>query len=296
MDSKRKGKQTLIRLCVLAISIAVAPAATAADHVQCKKVGGSIVVTATSDGSVYAINGSARTMAAAQGWKDGKERYEPSELLTLLQQGVKSCSSTGSTSTAVPELSIHSAKVDSSPAPVEALGAKTSSSFSREGFSKAASNGDIPTLKEYVDGGYAVDTSGPDMPWLNQKGNPVIAAAAAAKKCAAVDYLLSAGAKPDFMGIKYGWTPIAHAAQAGATDCVRSLLAAGARPDVALERGGDTPLIMAAYQGHFDVVKLLVEHGASLSTKNNDGDTAYRAAVVGGSNATAQYLKSKGGK
>jgi hypothetical protein len=27
-----------------------------------------------------------------------------------------------------------------------------------------------------------------------------------------------------------------------------------------------------------------------------DGDTVYRAAVVGGSNATAQYLKSKGGK
>jgi ankyrin repeat protein len=236
-------------------------------------------------------------MAAAQGWKDGKEQYEPTDLLALLQQGMKSCSSTGFTSTAVAALPSPSAQIASSPptattAPV----ARPSSSFSREGFYKAASNGDIPTLKQYVDGGFAVDTPGPDMPWLNQKGNPVIAAAAAAKKCAAVDYLLSVGAKPDFKGTKYGWTPIAHAAQAGATDCVRSLLAAGARPDVALERGGDTPLIMAAYQGHLDVVKLLVEHGASLSIKNKDGDTAYRAAVMGGSNATAQYLKSKSGK
>lgn len=133
----------LIRFCVLAISIAAAQASTAADQVQCKKLGGSVVVTSTSDGRVYAINGTARPMAAAQGWKDGKERYEPSELLALLQQGVKSCSSTASTSTAVPELSNHSAKVDSSQAPVVASGAKTSSSFSREGFSKAASNGDI---------------------------------------------------------------------------------------------------------------------------------------------------------
>lgn len=279
------------------MSFAAAQAATAADQVQCKQVGSSIVVTSSSGGSVYAINGAARSMAAAQGWKDGKERYEPSDLLALLQQGMKSCSSTGSTATAVAELPNRSAEKIASPsAPAIASGAKPSSTFSREGFSKAASSGDIPTLKQYIDGGFAVDTPGPDMPWLDQKGNPVIAAASAAKTCAAVDYLLSAGAKPDFKGVKYGWTPVAHAAQAGATDCVRSLLAAGARPDVALERGGDTPLIMAAYQGYFDVVKLLVEHGASLSTKNKDGDTAYRAAVVGGSNATAQYLKSKGGK
>lgn len=284
----------MIHKCfVLALSALAAQSVIAADQVQCKQMGNNIVVTATSEGIVYAVNGAARTMAASQGWKDGKDHFEAADLQSLLQQGIKSCSTSGLMSldtTAQRADKVVSAQVSST-----TLGNTASSSFTREGFAKAASNGDIEALKQYIAAGFAPDTRGPDMPWINQKGSPVIAEAAAAKKCAAVDYLLSAGAKPDYLGIKYGWTPIAHAAQAGAVDCVRSLLSSGARPDVALEPGGDTPIIMAAYQGHLDVVKLLVEHGASLKTKNRDGDTAYRAAIVGGNNATAQYLRSKGG-
>ena len=281
------------RCFVLALSALAAQSVIAADQVQCKQMGNSIVVTATSEGTVYAVNGTARAMATSQGWKDGKDHFEVADLQSLLQQGIKSCSASGSMSvatTAQKADKVVSAQVEST-----ASSNKASSSFTREGFAKAASNGDVEVLKQYIAGGFSPDTLGPDMPWINRKGSPVIAEAAAAKKCAAVDYLLFAGAKPDYPGVGYGWTPIAHAAQAGAVDCVRSLLASGARPDVALEPGGDTPIIMAAYQGHLDVVKLLLEHGASLKTKNKDGDTAYRAAIVGGSGSTAQYLRSKGG-
>ena len=282
----------ILKFFVSAFAALATQGVIAADQVQCKQMGNNIVVTATSEGFIYAVNGMARTMATSQGWKDGKDHFEAAELQSLLQQGMKNCSDSGSMMDA--STSHQPATVDSAQGPA-ASGNKASTSFTREGFAKAASNGDIEALKQYIAGGFSPDTRGPDMPWLNQKGNPVIAAAAASKKCAAVDYLLSAGAKPDYQGVKYGWTPIAHAAQAGAVECVRSLLAKGARPDVAIEPGGDTPIIMAAYQGHLDVVKLLVEHGASLKTKNKDGDTAYRAAVVGGSNSTSQYLRSKGG-
>jgi hypothetical protein len=281
------------RYFVLALSALATQSVIAADQVQCKQMGNNIVVTATSEGAVYAVNGTARAMATSQGWKDGKDHFEAVNLQSLLQQGIKSCSASGSmpvATTAQKADKVVSAQVEST-----ASSNKASSSFTREGFAKAASNGDVEALKQYIAGGFSPDTLGPDMPWINRKGSPVIAEAAAAKKCAAVDYLLSAGAKPDYPGVRYGWTPIAHAAQAGAVDCVRSLLASGARPDVALEPGGDTPIIVAAYQGHLDVVKLLLEHGASLKTKNKDGDTAYRAAIVGGSGSTAQYLRSKGG-
>ena len=280
---------------IAVISFVAAQCAFASDQVQCRQMGNNIVVTATSNGVVYAVNGTARSMADSQGWKDGKEEFEPSDLQDLLKQGMKNCSSAGSTSSTTAlqrSKKAEPAQATSS----NTLKPKISSAFTREGFAKAASNGDIDTLKQYVAGGFGVDTPGPDMPWLSQKGNPVIASAAAAKKCAAVEYLLSVGAKPDYKGVKFGWTPVAHAAQAGAADCGRALLAKGARSDVPLERGGDTPLIMAAYMGHLEVVRLLVEHGANLKTKNKDGDTAYRAALVGGSNATAQYLRSKGGQ
>jgi hypothetical protein len=282
------------KYCVLAFSVLVAQEVFASDQVQCKQMGSDIIVTATSGGIVYAINGKARTIAASQGWKDGKDHFEPADLQSLLQQGLQSCSSSGSTvvtTTAKPAAKIASVSVSAANPSKKAL-----SSFTREGFAKAASDGNIEILKQYIAEGFSPDTPGPDMPWISQKGKPVIASAAASNQCAAVDYLLSAGAKPDYKGVKYGWTPLAHAAQAGAADCVRALLAKGARPDVALEPGGDTPIIMAAYQGHLGVVKLLLEHGASLKTKNKDGDTAYRAAVVGGSNSTAHYLQSKGGK
>lgn len=282
------------KYCLLALSALSAQGVLATDQVQCKQMGNNIVVTANIGGVVYAVNGTARTMAASQGWKDGKDYFEPAELRLLLQQGMKSCSASGGAPVAT---TVQPAEEVTAPqkSPTESS-KEAPSSFTREGFAKAASKGDIESLKQYLAAGFAPDTPGPDMPWIKQKGSPVIAAAAAAKKCAAVDFLLSAGAKPDYKGVKHGWTPIAHAAQAGAADCVRSLLAKGARPDVALEPGGDTPIIMAAYQGHLEVVKLLVEHGASLKAKNKDGDTAYRAAVVGGSNATAQYLRSKGGQ
>lgn len=284
---------------VFPLALLASGVAAAAGQVNCQQVGQQIVVTATDDGTTYAINGSARGMAQARGWQDGKQHYEPNELMTLLQRGLSTCSSTGSANTTQTKpMASAPAQSGFDTAPgrdAQPKEAPYNGHMTPDGFIKAANVGDLETIKQYVAGGFDVNTPGPGMPRLGIKGSPAIQAAAAAKQCAVVDYLLSVGAKADPKELKYGFTPVGSAAQAGAADCVRSLIAKGARVDVPDEKGGDTPLIKAAYQGYLDVVQLLVEHGASLKVQNKDGDTPYRAAVVMGNNQVAQYLRSKGG-
>lgn len=278
---------------VFPLAILVCGVASAADQVSCHKMGRETVVTATEGSTTYAVNGSARDMAASMGWKDGKDHYEPSELQSLLKRGLMTCSAAGPDTIARPK-AIEPSAQGGTPAQSAALPYK--GKMTADAFIKAANSGDLDTIKQYVAAGFKVNTPGPGVPSLGIKGSPAIQTASAAKQCAIVDYLLSVGAKPDPKELKYGSTPVGSAAQAGATDCVRSLIAKGARVDVADEPGGDTPLIKAAYQGHLDVVRLLVEHGANLKATNKDGDTPYRAAVSMGNNQVAQYLKSKGGK
>lgn len=281
---------------VLPMAMLACGVATAADQVNCQQIGQKIVVTATDNGTTYAVNGSAREIAPSKGWQDGKEHFEPGELMSLLQRGVSSCSANGSASIEPPRpVAGPTTPTSQVAAPVQAAGKLSREQMSADGFIKAASSGDLETIKQYVASGFNVNTLGGGVPSLGIKGSPAIQSAAAAKKCAVVDYLLSVGAKADRRELKYGFTPIGSAAQAGATDCVRSLIAKGARVDVPDEQGGDTPLIKAAYGGYLEVSKLLVEGGASLKIKNKDGDTPYRAAVSMGNNQVAQYLKSKGG-
>lgn len=273
---------------VFLLALFASSVASAADQVACRQVGQQIIVTATDGNVIYAVNGAARSIAASKGWQDGKMHYEPSELLTLLQRGLSSCSSSASAEPpTAPSKPVAAPTVPASVASTGPLNATV--------FIKAAAVGNIATLKQYVAAGFNVNTRGPGVPALGITGSPAINEAAAAGQCHALDYLLSAGAKADPKEVKFGFTPVGSAAQAGAVACVRSLIAKGARVDVRDEPGGDTPLIKAAYQGHLDVVKLLVEHGASLKASNKDGDTPYRAAAVMGNNHIAQFLKSKGG-
>ncbi|MBK5303803.1 MULTISPECIES: ankyrin repeat domain-containing protein [Gammaproteobacteria] len=269
------------------LATAVSVPAFAADQVECKQIGQQMVVTTKAGAAVYAINGTARSMAREQGWIDGKSNYEPAEMTRLLQQGLANCASNSSVE--------QSASLSAAPTTTEIQPSSQNSPMTTDVFISAAVAGDIPTLKRYIDAGFDVNAKGTGVPALGIEGSPAINGAAASGQCAALDFLLAAGAKADLKEKRVGDTPLSSAAQKGAPRCVRSLLAKGARVDIRTEAGGDTPLILAAYYGHLEVAKLLVEHGASLKLKNKDGDTPYRAAVVMGNNQVAQYLKSKGG-
>jgi succinylarginine dihydrolase len=85
------------KYCVLALFTLATQLGFASDQVQCKQMDNDVVVIATSGGIVYAVNGTARTIAASQGWKDGKDHFEPANLQSLLKQGLQSCSTSGST-------------------------------------------------------------------------------------------------------------------------------------------------------------------------------------------------------
>lgn len=263
-----------------------------ADQVECTQVGRDVVVISHSANVVYALNGTARGLKG-RGWVDGKTHYEPAEMTRLLQEGLANC-----TSSPKPQLS--GEKPYSAPPAASAVVAGESASraslMTIEVFQKAAINGDLATLHNYIEAGFNVNMKGGGAPGLNISGSPAINEAAAAGQCKAVDLLLASGAKADPKEVKYGFTPLGNAAQKGAVQCVRSLLAKGARVDIRREASGDTPLMLAAYQGSLEVVQVLVEHGASMKLTNKDGDNAYRAAVAMGNNQIALYLQSKGGR
>ena len=254
----------------------------AADQVSCRMEGDKQIITTQAQGATYAVNGTVRSMAKSQGWRDGSERYEPTEMLSLLQEGIAICD---------PSKAVKASPVSAqAPAPQ----ANPSGRVTVDHFTKAADQGDLDTLKLYLSQGGDVNAKDKGVPGLFE-GSSAIYAAAASGKCEALDFLLKSGANPDPKGVKFGYTPLSHAAQAGANACVKSLLAKKVRVDVRTEAGGDTALIMAAYYGHMEIVQLLIDHGASLKLQNKDGDTPYRAAMVMGNRRVAQYLQSKGG-
>lgn len=54
---------------------------------------------------------------------------------------------------------------------------------------------------------------------------------------------------------------------------------------------GNTPLMMAAFKGRSDTIETLLEHGADVTLKNKDGETAFHAAAQGAQPETFRYLQ-----
>lgn len=91
-------------------------------------------------------------------------------------------------------------------------------------------------------------------------GQPILLLAARLGKAAAVDLLLSHGARPDGRD-RFGNTPLMWAADQGHTAVVERLLAAKADPNAANGQGL-TPLIRAVRAGQAGAVRALLDGGA----------------------------------
>ena len=66
-----------------------------AERVDCEieHRGGKVqkIVTYSTAGNTYAINGQARSRAPSRGWIDGFARFSPEQMQRLLQQGLSKC-------------------------------------------------------------------------------------------------------------------------------------------------------------------------------------------------------------
>lgn len=86
--------------------------------------------------------------------------------------------------------------------------------------------------------------------------------------------LLEAKADPNVV-TEAGSTPLALAVHHCDFEVVKLLLDAKAVVDDTKHSNGNTEVTMAALSGHVDILKLLIEAGASLDTKNDDGQTVH---------------------
>jgi hypothetical protein len=77
---------------------------------------------------------------------------------------------------------------------------------------------------------------------------------------------------------------------------VRALLRLGADPNARDRETGEGPLTTFARYGDLDSVRLLVEAGAAVDAASMRGVTPLAAAIEGGQDGVAEYLRSRGAK
>lgn len=130
----------------------------------------------------------------------------------------------------------------------------------------AACDGDLATVKHYVEGGVPVDYQGPG-------GFTSLLCSARNGHLDVVTYLVSKGADINKRDNSRDKTPLLAAAFKYHLDVVTFLIDHHA--DVNLQGiNGWTPLHDAGYVGKLDVVKEIDTHGADRTIKNTNGETA----------------------
>lgn len=89
-------------------------------------------------------------------------------------------------------------------------------------------------------------------------------------------------------------TPLIAAISVGQREVIEELVARGA--DVNFNPGGfhSAPLVLAAAEGEQDVVRMLLNAGANINQIDGGGNTAIRAAVLGGNYSTVKFLLDQG--
>lgn len=93
--------------------------------------------------------------------------------------------------------------------------------------------------------------------------------------------LLKAGADPNII-TNHGVSALHYAVERQYENICRILLHAGADPNTKTTPQGDTPLHVATRQAYLGIVELLVGYGASLETRNAQGQTPIFAAHAQG--------------
>ncbi|XP_060605993.1 ankyrin-2-like isoform X12 [Ruditapes philippinarum] len=146
-------------------------------------------------------------------------------------------------------------------------------------FLRAARDGNLAEVLEYLNGSTDINTSNPN-------GLNALHLASKEGHINIVTELLKRGASVE-AATKKGNTALHIASLAGHEDIVKMLVANGAKVNVQAQTGF-TPLYMAAQEGHSDVVKFLLANGASqsLSTvgiNNNEYAEKRRSQISSGS-------------
>lgn len=137
---------------------------------------------------------------------------------------------------------------------------------------QAVADGDRSAIREAVEGGASVGTTGED-------GVTMLQLAIYEKKPGAFQTLLELGADPDQVGYR-GDAALHTAAKAESPDYVQALLEAGADPDVGNATTRRTPLMEAAAPFFTDQFEMLLDAGADVTLADRTGHTALHVAAM----------------
>ncbi|XP_062581021.1 ankyrin-2-like isoform X7 [Saccostrea cucullata] len=148
-------------------------------------------------------------------------------------------------------------------------------------FLRAARDGNLQEVLEYLKGSTDINTSNPN-------GLNALHLASKEGHIDIVQELLKRGANVE-AATKKGNTALHIASLAGHLNIVKLLVESGAKYDVQAHVGF-TPLYMAAQEGHADVVKYLLSSGANQSLSTKDGFTPLAVALQQGHERVVSVL------
>jgi|WetSurMetagenome_2_1015567.scaffolds.fasta_scaffold384122_2 uncharacterized protein len=154
-------------------------------------------------------------------------------------------------------------------------------------FIDAAAQGDIDSVRRFLDNGINPDTQG-------LKGWTALRMAAVKDKFDIARELLEKGARVDASNYT-GQTALMMACFYGHYDMVLLLLSYGANPNLA-NCGGRTPLMIATSEGHAAIIEVLLELKPKIDVNVTDrnGKTALDMAFDYGHENVAYLLLSEG--